>query len=226
MFEKLLSGEKLHVKRYQFSSNGKYIWGDKATDSVIVSSEVQQRVTVPLDGRGNSNPYYVERLFFENEAGLFFLLECPDVQIFREFELSLKYLAETGIGTDRSVGNGFFEPKISNIQLAVPKDAEYRMSLSLFCPGKDELPNLMQGEPAYLMQKRGGFIAGAAEEQFRHLRKKSVYMFTEGSIFKTEKFIGKILDMRPQWDDEKLHPVYRSGKPIGLPIIINQEKPL
>jgi CRISPR type III-A-associated RAMP protein Csm4 len=226
LFEKLISGEVLNVKRDQFSSNSKFIWGAKATDNEIVSSEVQQRVTVPRDGQGESKPYYVERLFFDGDAGLFFLLDCESEQTFREFELALKYLEDSGIGTDRSVGNGFFEAKIDQLELAFPSKAEYLMNLSLFCPEKEELPNLLKGEPAYLMQKRGGFIAGAADEQFRHLRKKSVYMFCEGSVFKTEKFIGKILDMRPQWDDEKLHPVYRSGKPIGLPIIINQEKPL
>lgn len=223
LFEKLLTGKKVQVQSGQFSKNGKYLWAEKAPDKEFITAQVQQRVTVPRDGQGDSKPYYVERLFFDADAGLFFLLDCPDNQIFREFELALKYLEDSGIGTDRSVGNGFFNAEIANLEFAVPEKAEYRMNLSLYCPTREELPSLMEGEPAYLLEKRGGFIAGAANEQFRHLRKKSVYMFTEGSVFKASELQGKVLDIRPQWDDEKLHPVYRSGKPVGIPIIINQE---
>jgi CRISPR type III-A-associated RAMP protein Csm4 len=226
LFEKLLSGNKVQVKNEQFSPSGKYVWANKASNTEFITAEVQQRVTVPRDGQGESKPYYVERLFFDTNAGLFFLLDCTDNQTFREFELVLKYLEDSGIGTDRSVGNGFFKAEIGTLEFALPGKAEYRMNLSLFCPTKEELPGLMDGEPAYLLEKRGGFIAGAANEQFRHLRKKSVYMFTEGSVFKASEFQGKVLDIRPQWDDEKLHPVYRSGKPVGIPIVINQEQPL
>lgn len=226
LFEKLLHGNKVQVKSNQFSPTGKYIWAEKASVTEFITTEVQQRVTVPRDGQGESKPYYVERLFFDAGAGLFFLLDCVDNQTFREFEFALKYLEDTGIGTDRSVGNGFFEAEIGNLEFTVPDKAEYMMNLSLFCPTREELPGLMEGEPAYLLEKRGGFIAGATNEQFRHLRKKSVYMFTEGSVFKVGELQGKVLDIRPQWDDDKLHPVYRSGKPVGIPIIINQELPL
>lgn len=223
LLEKLILGIKVQVKNHQFSPTGKYIWAEKAPDSEFVTAEIQQRVTVPRDGQGESKPYYVERLFFDGDAGLFFILDCSDKQIFREIELALKYLEDSGIGTDRSVGNGFFKAEFADLEIAVPDNAEYMMNLSLFCPTKEELSALMEGEPAYLLEKRGGFIAGAANEQFRHLRKKSVYMFTEGSVFKASELHGKVIDVRPEWDDEKLHPVYRSGKPVGIPIIINQE---
>ena len=223
LLEKLIFGEKVLVKKDQFSSSGKYIWADKAPDIELIKTEVQQRVTVPQDGQGESKPYYVERLFFDDAAGLFFLLDCTDNLIFKEFISSLKFLGDSGIGTDRSVGNGFFNAGFGILNLVIPENTEYMMNLSLFCPNKEELPGLLEGEPAYALEKRGGFIAGAADEQFRHLRKKSVFMFTEGSVFKARKLAGKVLDIRPQWNDDKLHPVYRSGKPLGIPILINNE---
>jgi CRISPR type III-A-associated RAMP protein Csm4 len=224
LFEKLITGETLTVQPEQFSKNKRYLWAGKAPEKTFLKTEVQQRVTVPRDGQGESIPYYVERLFFADDAGLFFLTAFDDEKTLRETETALKYLGETGIGTDRTVGNGFFESEIKPFKLQLPAASEYQLSLSLFCPEKEELTGLLQGEPAYLLEKRGGFIAGASGEQFRHLRKKSVFMFTEGSVFKAGKLNGKVLDLRPEWDNNELHPVYRSGKPLSIPIIKTQDE--
>jgi CRISPR-associated protein Csm4 len=221
IFEKIISGEEVLVSENQLSKNKKYVWADVSAIQTILKTEVQQRVTVPRDGQGDSVPYYVERIFFNKGAGLYFLLKTENEQILRETEVALRYLEDSGIGTDRSVGNGFFKYEISNLQLKVPEESSNSMTLSLFCPEKEELPELLEGEPAYLMEKRDGFIAGASDVKFRHLRKKSVYMFSEGSVFNGKNLNGKVLNLRPKWDDEKLHPVYRSGKPVYIPVIKN-----
>ncbi len=219
VFEKIIAGKQLTVTENQFSENKKYLWADKPVVQRILKTEVQQRVTVPRDGQGDSVPYYVERLFFSEGAGLFFLLEAESEQILKETEVALKYLEDTGLGTDRTVGNGFFESEVTSLQFSVPEAGSCSMTLSLFCPHKEELAGLLAGEPAYLMEKRGGFIAGASAEQFRHLRKKSVFMFSEGSVFNGNNLSGKVLNLRPKWDDEKLHPVYRSGIPLSIPVV-------
>jgi CRISPR-associated protein Csm4 len=219
LFEQVISGKLVEVPENRFSENKKYLWVDKPVVKNILKTDVQQRVTVPRDGQGDSVPYYVERLFFSEGAGLYFLMETENEQILRETEVALKYLEDTGLGTDRTVGNGFFNAEITNLQLAVPATSNHSMTLSLFCPAKEELAEVLNGDAAYLMEKRGGFIAGASAEQFRHLRKKSVFMFSEGAVFKGNTLTGKVLDLRPQWDDEKLHPVYRSGKPVFIPVV-------
>lgn len=221
VFEKLIAGKNVTVNEKQLSNNKKYLWaGDMAGES-FVKKEVQQRVTVPRDLQGNSEPYYVERLFFDEEAGLFFLMDCNSDRILRETEVALKLLEDTGLGTDRSVGNGFFKYFKEEFSIHLPEDASWLMSLSLFCPEKEELPNILDADSAYLLEKRGGFISGSASEKFRHLRKKSIYMFTEGSVFKGSRLHGKVFDLRPAWNDDQLHPVYRSGIPLTIPVIKN-----
>lgn len=219
LFEQVISGKLVAVPENRFSENKKYLWAVKPVVKNILKTEVQQRVTVPRDGQGDSVPYYVERLFFSDGAGLFFLMETENEQILHETEVALKYLEDTGLGTDRTVGNGFFNAEVTTLQLSVPSTSNHSMTLSLFCPAKEELSGLLKGDAAYLMEKRGGFIAGASEEQFRHLRKKSVFMFSEGAVFHGNTLSGKVLNLRPQWDDEKLHPVYRSGKPVFIPVV-------
>jgi hypothetical protein len=65
-------------------------------------------------------------------------------------------------------------------------------------------------------------MAGSQENDFWHLRKKSVYMFGVGTILKsTETLKGKIVDLRPaEYNDSRMHPVYRSGKPFVVPVKI------
>ncbi len=219
VFEQIISGKHVKVTKDSISQNEKYLWHENPRTQNLLKREVQQRVTISRDGQGDSVPYYVERLFFSENAGMFFLMKTENEQVLHETEVALKYLEETGIGTDRSVGNGFFRSETGTLKLAVPENGNSSVTLSLFCPRRDELPALLEGEPAYLMEKRGGFIAGASAEQFRHLRKKSVYMFTEGSVFNGNILNGKVLNLRPEWDDKNLHPVYRSGKPVFVPAV-------
>jgi len=218
VFEQLIAGKKIMINENQFSKNKKYLWNKNVPDQHIIKTDVHQRVTIPPEGQGETKPYYVERLFFKKNAGLFFLLECDNTQTMREMEVALKYLEDTGIGTDRSVGNGFFKSEIIELQLDLPEDNNWSMTLSLFCPDKEEIFSLLDGNPAYLLEKRGGFIAGAFNEKFRHLRKKSVFMFSEGSVFKASRLRGKVLDLRPNWDDKQLHQVFRSGIPFSIPV--------
>lgn len=93
------------------------------------------------------------------------------------------------------------------------------MSLSLFIPTEDELDGLLDGSPRYSLLLRGGYMAGSSVEEFRHLRKKMVYAFGEGSVFETTKpLVGKLVDLRPDWNDIRIHPVYRSGRALTLKI--------
>lgn len=218
LFEKIIAGKQVVITENNFSENEKYLWQGNPKAKNILKTDVQQRVSVPRDGRGESVPYYVERLFFHEKAGLYFLLEVENEQSLREIEVALKYLEDTGLGTDRSVGNGFFKTEISSLTLSMPGFSDSCLSLSLFCPEKEELPDLLNGQPAYLIEKRGGFIAGASDEQFRHLRKKSVFMFAEGSVFNAKQLNGKVVNLRPNWNNEQLHPVYRSGKPVYISV--------
>ena len=60
----------------------------------------------------------------------------------------------------------------------------------------------------------GGGYCRYQLNRFRHLRKKSVYMFQEGSIFPIGSFEGKIVNVRPEWNDSL------PGVPCGRSFLI------
>ena len=130
-----------------------------------------------------------------------------------------KQLGEVGLGTDKNIGGGKFEIEVAQLSISEVNTANAIMLLSLFIPTEKELPRLNLPNSRYELLQRGGYIAGSQDVMFRHLRKKSVYMFNIGSVFSTTIPIrGRVIDLRPDWQDKQLHPVFRSGKPFVVPI--------
>jgi CRISPR type III-A-associated RAMP protein Csm4 len=176
-------------------------------------------VTVPVGVNETAVPFFFEWTFFSKEAGLFVIVDAPD-ELFQELNSLTKELGVNGIGSDRNVGGGHFEIIADEIDIDVPQNANSQILLSLFIPEKEELDLLKLKDSQYSLIQRGGFIAGSSVYEFRHLRRKSVYMFEEGSVFPNfEKLKGKIVNLAPTWNDKRMHKVLRSGKPFTLPII-------
>ena len=68
-------------------------------------------------------------------------------------------------------------------------------------------------------------MAGSIEDNFKHLWKESVYAFAEGSLFQTTEVLnGKVLDLSPTWNDKRMHPAYRSGKPLVVKVKMNDDE--
>lgn len=215
IFSKLAQGDVVEVEEGQLSGNGKFLYSGK--DQILpYQDEVMQRVVVPRAG-GDATPFYFERRFFNSGCGLYFIYEVNS-EFEKSFVSALKWLSQTGFGTDKSVGNGLFEIEFSNIEFPDIEQAKRIMTLSLFCPQKDEINRDILSDSIYSLVQRGGFIAGTTHDSFRHLRKKSIYMFTEGSLFNSNHLIGKIENVRPSWNDDQLHPVYRDGRAFCLPV--------
>ena len=130
-------------------------------------------------------------------------------------------LGEAGLGTDRNVGGGKFEVETETIEIHDNPKSNAAMLLSLFVPTQEEIEKINFADSRYQLLLRGGYMAGSIEEDFRHLRKKSIYMFGVGSVFPTKESLeGKVVNLTPEWNDMRMHPVYRSGKPFYLPVII------
>jgi len=218
LWQKLILGYPLEIKKENLSKSGRFLCLGAAPQGEPFKDELHQRVTVPRDG-GDAVPYYLDRRFFAENAGLFFILET-DGNTLDIIKKSLDYLKDIGFGTDKSVGNGQFHFEISSIEIELPTLSTRQMLLSLSCPERNDISTDMLKASSYLLMKRGGFIAGTSMNQFRHLRKKSVYMFVEGSVFPAKHFSGKIENVRPEWNDEELHPVYRDGRAFFLPVNI------
>lgn len=222
-FEKVLSGAHLFEDTEQDIKNiqGEYL-SAQGVPSDFLSSQVIQRVTLKSRvGDEDALPYYVDRVSFRDKSGLFFLYDGDTVLL----EKAMTLLSLEGIGTDRNVGNGFFEYELSSIDIALPDHATHALSLSLLMPeSKSQLESLLASDQvAYDLERRGGWIT---TYPFQRLRKNAIYGMIPGSVFAKEihglETIGRIVNLRPLVDfmTEKLHPIWRSGKSLLLPIIV------
>ena len=188
-------------------------------------TSVAQRVTI-RDNR--ATPFFFEWNFFEHNCGLYFIIDCNKEKfdtVFERFEI----LGEFGIGTDKNIGGGKFSPIKGELELPDVKNPDATMVLSSYIPTKDEFNQLNLENSNYQLIKRGGFIAGSDNEDFRHLRKKPIYMFSAGSVFATtESLVGKIENLAPDKETlapqfKDMHPVYRSGRALTLKIKMQQQ---
>ncbi len=237
LFEKIIQAEKVILRPEniykQWASFGRLqdpVSGEKLE---IFTSEAFQHVAIARDHGTDSTPYYVDKMYFSEQSGLFFLLSCNEAPVREKIFAALRLLADSGIGTDRNNGMGRFQfDSERDIQddfdLAVPSNADYQMNLSLFLPS--DIKELRQLNNAkYEIVKRGGYIASPANNKHLTIRKKSIYMFTEGSLFRTpEKPKGRVADLKP--DTEALeaadippvsHSIYRDGKAIFIPCSVH-----
>lgn len=193
----------------------------------FIQLEVAPRVQVPRYGVEGSatdaEPFYMERVFFKDYSGLFLMATGNNLDL---LDKAIHILKNEGIGTDRTIGQGFFELEPDTIEISHP-ESDTISNLSLFCPeSKEQLGEMLleNGENtiAYDFKKRGGWITTSP---FNTFRKNSVYMFIEGSIFHLHKKTGvltkgAIVDLKPGSVNGLHHSVFRSGKAIFIPIKI------
>jgi CRISPR-associated protein Csm4 len=185
----------------------------------FVMSEVSQRVTLnSRTGDEDAKPYYVDKVIFRYESGLYFIAEGNTELL----EKALNLLVIEGVGTDRNVGFGFFEYTSDSLSLDIPEDADHHIALSLLIPeSKEQLRELLASDNvAYDFTRRGGWIT---TYPFTTLRKNAIYGFLPGSVLsKTNEpshIIGKIVDLRPDIGElTPDHPIWRCGKSIMIPI--------
>lgn len=175
---------------------------------VIQQKEMQDRVAVARDGLSDARPFTMERIRFSRDCGLYFIVKGEMERLIE----ALKVLQYEGIGTDRNVGNGQFEYSIGTLDLNIPVDAKYAMNLGLYCPDSQELEKY--SPISFGLIKRGGWITST---EGTGLRKFSVNMFQEGSVFKEySEILGRHdIDLSPSALN---HPVYRSGRSLFIPV--------
>lgn len=216
IWQKLIGGQQVTIDHAQLYKEYLMPLSDSPKECPSVK-QVVQRVGVNRDYQ-DTVPFFFEWQYFSASAGLFFIVDA-DTEVTKELLLLASLLGESGIGTDKSVGGGKFDVECGTIEIADIHNATSTMLLSSFIPTEEDFSHLQLANSIYSLIYRNGFIAGSTEEQFRHLRKKSIYMFNVGSVFNTLHGLeGKIVNLRPDWNDDTLHPVYRSGKPFTVKI--------
>lgn len=216
LWQQLAGSSVVKIKENQIIKQ--YLLDDSLNFEEPFKSNVSQRVSVNREDDQDPDPFYFNWTYYQKESGLYFIVDAQGDLLNEIIEL-FELLGESGIGTDRNIGGGRFDVETSTITITPPQDSNASVILSLFVPTQDEMNCLDIRNAKYSLVLRGGYIAGSSEEDLRHLRKKSIYMFGVGSVFlTTSSLAGKVVNLAPDWNDSKMHPVYRSGKPFYLPV--------
>ncbi len=224
LFEALLSSSQTLEK---VSGKFAFLHSSDAPEKLnIFSTDPNQHVMIPRDGSGDSNPYFVDKLYFNDNCGLFFLTDATG-ETLDKIKACMRLLGDNGIGTDRTTGHGQFDfdeqTDVNTLSFNLPNNATHQLSLSLYCPQETEIQEL--NNSYYDLIKRGGYIASPENDNHLTIRKKTVYMFTEGSLFpNSASRRGKIVDLKPnnvalqeKGQSEIQHPIWRDGTSIFLP---------
>ena len=219
LWNELIAGKKLTIRNWQLK--GAFLLPSDFPEAKFIipyKSQVNQRVSVSREDGKDAEPFFFEWTYFGANSGLYCLLDVPTDKkkdVFRLFER----LGESGLGTDRNVGGGKFEVETAVLSIPEVESPDSTLLLSLFIPTEEDLRLLDLEHSRYELLQRGGYMSGSQDSDFRHLRKKSVYMFNVGSVFYTTgSFKGKVVDLKPDWNDERMHPVFRSGKPFVVSV--------
>ena len=171
IWQRIAMGETVEVDEKQI--NGAFLL-DEPVDTVfqIYKKQVVERVSVSRnDGVQKSDPFFFEWTFFSKGCGLFVMVDAEDT-MFEEIKSLMTTLGENGMGTDKSVGGGYFDVQEDVLTIDTPKDANALMIMSLYIPKKEELDITNLDNSRYSLVRRGGFMAGRSVNSFNHLRKK------------------------------------------------------
>ncbi len=230
-FQKIINGESLFLNEKEdiVAIKNKTFLTKRDLPELFIESQVSPRVTVPSRlGDEDAVPFYMDRVHFKDYSGLYFIVHGNCSLL----EKGLSLLQYEGIGTDRNVGNGYFEYDKDTIELLLPQDCEYSLSLSMFIPeNKAVLDGMLRGdEVSYDFTRRGGWIT---DSPYNTVRKNVIHAFLPASVFAMNTadicVKGKIVNLKPTALDDiartkglegEIHPVWRCGKSIFIPIKI------
>lgn len=220
-FEALLNG-KLNDFTKEDIQHSKYYSKHKIEKPFV--SESVQRVVVSRTSEQDPDTFLTERLFFAENCGLFCLMQFENENFKQEIIAALRLLGDNGVGADKSVGNGQFIFKdLEPFEFQFTEKAGYQVSLSLFCPKSGEVQKQdFLEKSAYSLTKRGGYVASHANFEQATLRKRSVFMFTEGAVFPNDATLkGDVKDLKPSAAPE--HAIWRDGRAIFFPYHLTEK---
>lgn len=216
----------------------------------LISEGEQLRVQVPRIRTANHEPqpysitYKVWKEAPESglRAGLFFIARAPQERL-QQIEHALDILKDMGLGADRTVGMGTFTwDKLDTVYEVLPSITQtkttaphYWMSLGMYVPPEEvwekwRNQGFSQHIIAHELVLRSGWISIPG---FLNVRRNGIYMFSEGSVFKSPEtgsgqschdnllIAGKVVDVTPKTPseiEEKGIRIYRSGKTLFVPV--------
>lgn len=158
-----------------------------------------------------------EKFFYRERAGLWFILRADDINAIKPM---LRYLSDTGIGGERSVGKGHFDiplDEIHEFDLPCADKPNSFITLSRYIPASEEW--VLHKEPlAYklttIRPKHEAKLAGVGH----HTYKRLLRVFEPGSFFpyrKEKQVYGQIVHVGPSADAGGFE-AYHSG--LAIPV--------
>ncbi|RPH56819.1 MAG: hypothetical protein EHM81_12560 [Chloroflexi bacterium] len=160
--------------------------------------------------------FYREETFFAPGAGLWALLRADEQDFARYIHPALRYLADTGLGADRTSGKGQFEITVESAPtLPRVKSPRAMMTLSHYLPVIGEFDP--QGEPlAYALKT----LRPKREQKYSRplldgqksapIYKQAVRVFEPGSVFpfkNKKELYGRLARLTPAGQEA----VFQSG---------------
>lgn len=216
--EELLKGNSIDKTflNKNFILNG--CWRSKTNKEGDKIFKTNENPHIVLDRITNQTQiFYKTEVYFNKNAGLFFLAEISE-ELIPKFETVLRFLGDEGIGADRTIGKGLFEVEIiGDLPISVSVKTNTYYSLSLYSPAKEEFYNIEPNESFYDFEIRKGWVSNNT------LRRKTLRMFVEGSVLKLKdetKPNGKIQKVlnKDDYPEDLVSDVFRSGQALFLPI--------
>lgn len=190
---------------------GNQIWLSKEESKLILDIEnlwkIQQEPRITIDRiTKQTTIYHYSRAHYHKKAGLFVLIrinkESESQDILKDIITKFRYLGDTGIGGERSLGNGQFDLKLNedNNPFTITfkdgnEDSKRFIALSLLLPRKNEIEGgLLNEDSYYQIINRRGWISNST------FRRKSINMIIEGSVLSRngKNVLGKIEDVTPE----------------------------
>jgi CRISPR-associated protein Csm4 len=182
-------------------------------------AQIFQRELIPRVALGRENAmseiFHVGVVRFAPEGGLYVLIRLHDEAILPKLRTAFEFMGEMGVGGERTYGLGRFTVELTLADAAWRAFEEERgpryLTLSLSCPRAEDLLRLDE-RCAYGLIERKGWIH--SPYIYRQLKRKSVVVFAEGSVF-SQALSGQVLDVTPAvWERAASHPIYRFALPF------------
>lgn len=219
LLTRLLNGENLEDLKDEIDKN-------QTLDCLprIESKENKKRPLVPWQvedvprvslGRLNNHPgenfFYFGQVSYVKDAGLFVLVKIFNRDWEQKISSLFRLLCDEGVGGDRSAGKGLFhQPDIFELEIPQVDRPGGLYALSVYFPAEGELADIENG--FYELEERKGYIFSPANRSYR---RRSIRVFSEGSVFPGLNKRGMLVDISPEVF--KVHRVYRYGLLFCLP---------
>jgi len=220
--KKILNNEDLDLSlidnKYFLDGCWRTIQNNSSEDKIYSTMEVPHIVTDRISY--GTQIFYQTEVFFNSNAGLFFIADVKD-ELIQKFEAILNFLGDEGLGADKTIGKGLFEAEeIPDFNLnfnETENKSNFYYSLSLYSPTKEEFEKIASDESYYDFIIRAGLVSN------KTLSRKNLRMFIEGSVLKFKECLKPYGEIKKVLNKEDYanyldYDIYRSGQALFLPM--------